>query len=80
VTTIMIAKFKNVSREEGEAMLGLNLEEARAIREIKEEGRQEERQEMLKNAVPLLLRAGLTVEEIAAQLKVTVEEVQQAIA
>jgi predicted transposase YdaD len=76
----MIAKFKNVSREEGEAMLGLNLEEARAIREIKEEGRQEERQEMLKNAVPLLLRAGLTVEEIAAQLKVTVEEVQQAIA
>ncbi len=38
VTTIIVYKFSNLSREEIAAMLGLNLEEPRAIREAKEEG------------------------------------------
>ncbi|MEH1866398.1 MAG: DUF2887 domain-containing protein [Nostoc sp.] len=38
VTTIIFYKFSNLSREEIAAMLGLNLEEPRAIREAKEEG------------------------------------------
>ncbi|MDZ8051806.1 MAG: DUF2887 domain-containing protein [Aulosira sp. ZfuVER01] len=38
VTTIILYKFSTLSREEIEAMLGLNLEEPRAIREAKEEG------------------------------------------
>ncbi len=37
VTTIIVYKFSNLSREEIQAMLGLNLEEPRAIREAKEE-------------------------------------------
>ncbi|MBD2693592.1 DUF2887 domain-containing protein [Anabaena catenula] len=38
VTTIIVYKFSNLSREEIAAMLGLNLEEPRAIRDAKEEG------------------------------------------
>ncbi|MEH1838980.1 MAG: DUF2887 domain-containing protein [Nostoc sp.] len=38
VTTIIVYKFYNLSREEIQAMLGLNLEEPRAIREAQEEG------------------------------------------
>jgi len=41
VTTIILYKFSNLSREEIEAMLGLNLEEPRAIVEAKEQGREE---------------------------------------
>ncbi|WP_414567732.1 Rpn family recombination-promoting nuclease/putative transposase [Nostoc sp. CCY 9925] len=39
VTTIIVYKFSNLSREEIEAMLGLNLEEPRAFREAKQEGK-----------------------------------------
>ncbi|WP_375514179.1 DUF2887 domain-containing protein [uncultured Nostoc sp.] len=38
ITTIIVYKFSKLSREEIQAMLGLNLEEPRAIREAKEEG------------------------------------------
>jgi len=41
VTTIIVYKFSTLSREEIEEMLGLNLEEPRAILEAKEEGREE---------------------------------------
>ncbi|KZL49030.1 hypothetical protein A2T98_14850 [Nodularia spumigena CENA596] len=41
VTTIIFYKFTNLSREEISTMLGLNLEEPRAIREAKVEGRVE---------------------------------------
>ncbi|MDZ7951763.1 Rpn family recombination-promoting nuclease/putative transposase [Nostoc sp. DedQUE09] len=41
VTTIIVYKFSTLSREEIQAMLGLNLEEPRAILEAKEEGREE---------------------------------------
>ncbi|MEA5622305.1 Rpn family recombination-promoting nuclease/putative transposase [Nostoc sp. UHCC 0251] len=45
VTTIIVYKFSNLSREEIQAMLGLNLEEPRAILEAKEEGKVEGREE-----------------------------------
>ncbi|MDZ8051805.1 MAG: Rpn family recombination-promoting nuclease/putative transposase [Aulosira sp. ZfuVER01] len=45
ITTILVYKFSTLSREEIEAMLGLNLEEEpRAIREAKEEAREEGRE------------------------------------
>jgi predicted transposase/invertase (TIGR01784 family) len=45
VTTIMVYKFTQLSREEVEAMLASKLEETRFYREVKEEGRQEGRQD-----------------------------------
>jgi predicted transposase/invertase (TIGR01784 family) len=41
------------------------------------EGREEGRRELLCVAVPLLLRSGMTVEQVAEQLKVDVETVRQ---
>ena len=41
ITTIIVYKFSKLSREEIATMLGLNLEEPRAILEAKEEGREE---------------------------------------
>jgi predicted transposase/invertase (TIGR01784 family) len=77
VTTIAVYKFSKLSREEVEAMLGLRLEDTRVYREAKEEGREEGRTEVLAATIPLLLQAGLTIEQIAQQLKVEVELVQQ---
>ena len=45
ITTIAVYKFTNLSREEVEAMLGLQLEDSRILREAKEEGRVEGREE-----------------------------------
>ena len=45
ITTIAVYKFTNFSREEVEAMLGLQLEDSRILREAKEEGREEGREE-----------------------------------
>jgi predicted transposase YdaD len=71
-------------------MLGLMLEETRIYQEAKNEGRvegraegrvegREERQaELLAATVPLLLNAGLTIEQIATQLKVEVAAVRRA--
>ncbi len=38
ITTIMVYKFTNLSRQEIEAMLGLNLQETRVYQEAKEDG------------------------------------------
>jgi predicted transposase YdaD len=68
-------KFANLSREEVEAMLGLKLEETRVYREAKAEGREEEREKVIRN----LLHRGLNLEAIAEITELTVEEVQQII-
>ena len=86
ITTIAVYKFSSLSREEVEAMLGLTLEETRVYREAKaegreegrEEGRQEQISEMLKAVVPLLLKTGMSIEQIAQQLNVDVEAVRLA--
>jgi predicted transposase/invertase (TIGR01784 family) len=57
ITTIAVYKFAKLSREEVEAMLGLQLEDSRILREAKEEGRQEgEREKSLAIALRLLSR------------------------
>lgn len=78
VTTIAVYKFSQLSREEVEAMLGLTLEQTRVYQEAKAEGREEQKAEMLKLTVPLLLKTGMSVEQIAQQLKVDVEAVRLA--
>lgn len=45
IATIMVYKFTNLSRQEVDTMLGLQLADTRVYREAKEEGRQEGRQE-----------------------------------
>lgn len=45
VTTIMVYKFTNLSRQEVEAMLGITLEQTRVYQEAKQEGREEGREE-----------------------------------
>jgi predicted transposase YdaD len=52
-----------LSREKIEAMPGLNLEGTRIYQDAKAEGREE----ILAVTVPLLLKAGFTVEQIAQQ-------------
>lgn len=80
ITTIAVYKFSSLSREEVEAMLGVTLEETRVYQEAKaegqEQGREEREAEMLKVTVPLLLKTGMSVEEIAQKLNVNVESVR----
>ncbi|NMG18333.1 hypothetical protein [Brasilonema bromeliae] len=63
-------------------MLGLTLEQTRIYQEAKaegrEEGREERKVEMLRVTVPLLLKTGMTVEQIAQQLNVDVKSVGRA--
>ena len=63
-------------------MLGISLEQTRIYQDAKaegrEEGREEQKAEMLRATVPLLLKTGMSVEQIAQQLHVDVEAVQQA--
>ncbi|BCL35912.1 Rpn family recombination-promoting nuclease/putative transposase [Nostoc sp. MS1] len=85
ITTIAVYKFSSLSREEVEAMLGITLEQTRVYQEAKAEGREEGRKqgleqreaEMLKVAVPLLLKTGMSVEQIAQQFNVAVESVEK---
>jgi predicted transposase YdaD len=46
--------------------------------ETLQEGRQSREAEMLMTTVPLLLKTGMSVEQIAQQLKVDIEAVRQA--
>jgi predicted transposase/invertase (TIGR01784 family) len=78
ITTVAVYKFTSLSREEVEAMLGIKLEESRIYQEAKAEGREEGREEMLTVAVPVLLKSGMSVEQIAEQLKVDVGVVRRA--
>ncbi|MCW5314802.1 DUF2887 domain-containing protein [Nostoc sp. KVJ3] len=78
ITTIAVYKFSTLSREEVEAMLGLTLEQTRVYQEAKAEGREERKIEMLKLTVPLLLKTGMSMEQIAQHLNVDIEAVQLA--
>lgn len=59
-------------------MQGITLEQTRVYQEAKAEGREEREVEILRVAVPLLLKIGMSVEQIAQQLNVGVEDVQSA--
>jgi predicted transposase YdaD len=77
ITTIAIYKFSNLSREEVESMLGQSLEETRVYQEAKAEGKAEGKAEVLRVTVPLLLEAGISVEQIAQRLDVDIAVVQK---
>ena len=78
IETIFVYKFSDKSRQEIEEMLGLNeLKQTKVYQEALEEGRQEGRQEGKLAAVPLLLKVGVTVEQIAEQLGLDIEVVRQ---
>ncbi|NJM73608.1 MAG: Rpn family recombination-promoting nuclease/putative transposase [Scytonema sp. RU_4_4] len=91
IETIVVYKFPQLSRQEVENMLKLSsaIRHTRVYQEALEEGREEGRTEGLKEgrteglkegklaAVPLLLKAGLTVEQIAEQLEIEIEAVKQ---
>lgn len=75
ISTVFVYKFPNLARQEIEAMLGISeLKQTRVYQEALEEGREE----LLAAAVPLLLKSGMTVEQIAEQLGVELEAVKQA--
>ncbi len=78
VTTIVAYKFTNLSREQVEAMLGITIEQTRLYQEAKAEGRQEGELRGKLQMVPLLVEAGLSIEEIATRIGVDVETVRQA--
>ncbi|MEH2036477.1 hypothetical protein [Nostoc sp.] len=59
-------------------MLGLTLEQTRVYQEAKAEGREERKIEILKLTVLLLLKTGMSMEEIAQHLNVDIEAVQLA--
>jgi len=63
-----------VRREEVEAMLGVKLEETRIYQEAKEEGREELKLEL----VPRFLARGMSMEEVAQLLDLTIEQVRLA--
>ncbi|RCJ31500.1 hypothetical protein A6769_30630 [Nostoc punctiforme NIES-2108] len=71
---IAVYKFANLSREEVEAMLGVKLEETRVYQEAKQEGREELKLEL----VSRFLARGMSMEEVAQLLDLTIEQVRLA--
>jgi len=67
ITTIAVYKFSQLSREEVEAMLGLNIEETRIYQDL-------ERQTKLK-AAARFLSMGYSISEVASAVDLSVEEV-----
>ncbi|MEH2344482.1 MULTISPECIES: hypothetical protein [unclassified Nostoc] len=71
---IAVYKFANLSREEVEAMLGVKLEETRVYQEAKQERREELKLEL----VSRFLARGMSMEEVAQLLDLTIEQVRLA--
>jgi predicted transposase/invertase (TIGR01784 family) len=68
------AKAEGRAEREAEMLL----EQTRVYQDAKAEGREEGREEILKAAVPLLLKTGMSIEQIAQQLNVDIESVRLA--
>ena len=76
-------KLPRMSREEIEAMFGLSeLKQTRVYQEAFQEGERQGQEEGKRQgkleSIPRLLVLGLTVEQIAAALELSVEDVRQA--
>lgn len=84
IETILLYKFTQLSREELQAMITTESEfkQSRLYQSIKQEGLEEGKQqgklEARLETVPRLLALGLSVEQVAAALDLTLEQVQQA--
>lgn len=79
IVTVFVHKFPKLSREEIKAMLGTkaDLKKTRFYQEIQEEEREAGREELLGEAVPMGLQAGLSVAEIAKRFNVPVKRIQE---
>jgi predicted transposase/invertase (TIGR01784 family) len=87
IVTTIAYKFPDLTPEEVQQMLGLNeLKQTRFYQEAQregveqgiEQGIEQGREQMLSRTVPVLLRAGLSIDQIAQQLQVEVEAVRRA--
>lgn len=80
IKTIIFYKFPNLSRQELEAMFGVGeFKQTKVYQEAKEEGREEGKLQAKLESIPRLLALGLSVEQVAQALGLTVEVVQQQI-
>ncbi len=78
IETIIIYKLPQKSREELEAMFGLSeLKQTKVYQEALAEGKAEGEAKGKMEAVPRLLKLGLTVKQIAKALELPLEQVQQ---
>jgi predicted transposase/invertase (TIGR01784 family) len=76
IETIVVYKFPNLSREEIETMLNLNLlKGTKVYQEAKAEGELETKLRM----IPILLELGLSIQQIAERLELDVEEVRKVV-
>jgi predicted transposase/invertase (TIGR01784 family) len=73
ISTIVVYKFTNLSREEIDAMLGTKLEETRVFREAREEERLATQTEIALN----MLSKHMPLETIAELTGLTLEQLQQ---
>jgi predicted transposase/invertase (TIGR01784 family) len=74
IERIILYKLPELTPKELEAMFGLDeLKKTRYFQEVTQEARQEGKQE----AIPNLLKLGLSVEQIAGALNLPVEQVRQ---
>ncbi len=74
--TRVYQEAKAEGREEQKAEM--LLEQTRICQEAKAEGRSEQKAEILRVIVPLLVSNGMSVEQIAQQLNIALEDVQNA--
>jgi predicted transposase/invertase (TIGR01784 family) len=73
-----VNKFPKLSREEMKTMLGTKaeLKKTRFYQEIQEEVSEAAKDEVRLTVIPMLLKAGVGVGEIAQQLKISIEQVK----
>ncbi len=80
IETIVVYKFPNLSREEIETMLNLNLlKETKVYQEAKEEGKEEGELKAKLKILPKLVQRGLSVQEIAELLELDDETIRKAL-
>jgi predicted transposase/invertase (TIGR01784 family) len=78
--TVFVHKFPKLSREEIKQMLGTkaDLKKTRFYQEVKEEvaeaAKAEAREELLIRTIPMLLKAGVSITEIAKQLEIPLKK------
>jgi predicted transposase/invertase (TIGR01784 family) len=78
IVTVFVHKFPKLSREEIKTMLGTKaeLKKTRFYQEIQEEEREVGKEEVRMTVIPMLLKAGISAEEIAQQLNISLKQVK----
>lgn len=80
IETIVVYKFPNLSREEIETMLNLNLlKETKVYQEAKAEGEEEGELKAKLKILPKLVQRGLSVQEISELLELDDETIRKAL-